>query len=212
MADEKSEKPAKDAEPKSGGGNMPIVAAVMFMGLLNTAAVGGLGYVMMNKMNTLPAPSAAKPGEAGKHGEDGEGGEQTAHGEGGDDHGEGGDDHGEGGDDHGGGDDKPAKHSGPPGQVQQMQNIVVRLKDVEREHHARISLALEFKATAEKAAVEASLPRIREATIRYASDRRYDEMRGSRGMLDMKKFLNKEARTLFGAEFTELYVTEFVAQ
>ena len=207
MAEEKAAK--EEPESKGGSSNMPVVAAVMFMGLLNTAAVGGLGYFMMNKMSAAPAAhgEAGKPAEGDKPAEGGEGGEQTAHGEGGDQGGE-----ASGGDDHGGGDDKPAKHSGPPGQVQQLQNIVVRLKDVEREHHARISLALEFKATAEKAAVEASLPRIREATIRYASDRRYDEMRGSRGMLDMKKFLNKEARTLFGAEFTELYVTEFVAQ
>jgi flagellar basal body-associated protein FliL len=211
MAEEKSDKPAKEATESKGGSNMPVVAAVMFMGLLNTAAVGGLGYFMMNKMPPAApagAGAAAKPAEGG--GDHAEGGGD--HAAGGGDHAEGGGDHAAGGgDDHGEG-DKPAKRSGPPGQVQQMQNIVVRLKDVEREHHARISLALEFKATAEKAAVEASLPRIREATIRYASDRRYDEMRGSRGMLDMKKFLNKEARTLFGAEFTELYVTEFVAQ
>lgn len=204
MAEEKAEKAAKD-EGESKGSNMPVVAAVVFMGVLNTVAVGGLGYFMVNKMGAAPAAhgAAGKPGEGGKPGEEGA---PTSHGEGGDHGGEAKDDHG------GGGDDKPVKRSGPPGQVQQMQNIVVRLKDVEREHHARISLALEFKTTAEKAAIEASLPRIREATIRYASDRRYDEMRGSRGMLDMKKFLNKEARTLFGEDFTELYVTEFVAQ
>jgi hypothetical protein len=37
-------------------------------------------------------------------------------------------------------------------------------------------------------------------------------MRGSRGLLDLKKFLNSKAREIFGADFQELYVTEFVAQ
>ena len=96
--------------------------------------------------------------------------------------------------------------------MQDLTNIVVRLKDVEREHHARISLSLEFKSAADKAAIEASLPRVREAAIRYASDRRYDEMRGSRGLLDLKKSLNSEAISLYGGDFTELYVTEFVTQ
>jgi flagellar basal body-associated protein FliL len=217
---EKPEKPAKEepAEKSGGGSNMPIVAAVMLMGLLNVGAIGGLGYFMVTKMQAIGTASAgAKP--AGGHGA--EGGEGEAgdgdHGGGGDDHGgggdhaaAGGDDHGDGGDDHGDGGKKGAH--GPPGVVQTLQNIVVRLKDVEREHHARISLALEFKATAEKAGIEASLPRVREATITYASDRRYDEMRGSRGLLDLKKFLNKKARELYGADFSELYVTEFVAQ
>jgi flagellar basal body-associated protein FliL len=212
---EKPEKAAKE-EPaeKSGSSNMPIVAAVMLMGLLNVGAIGGLGYFMVTKMQT-PPPAVAKAGghgEAGADGEDGGGGDD--HGGGGDDHGGGGgggDDHGGGGDDHGSG-GGGGKKAGPPGIVQQMANIVVRLKDIEREHHARISLALEFKPTAEKAAIEASLVRVREAAIAYASDRRYDEMRGSRGMLDMKKFLNKKARELYGEEFSELYVTEFVAQ
>jgi flagellar basal body-associated protein FliL len=208
MADKPEKAPKDDLEPK-GNSNMPVVAAVMLMGLLNTAAIGGLGYVMMTKLNGPAAGHSEgdKTAEAGKPAEGGEGGaDSTSHSEGGTPTHEGGDAPS------GGGDEPPVKRNGPPGQVQQLQNIVVRLKDVEREHHARLSLALEFKPTAEKAAVEASLPRIREAAIRYASDRRYDEMRGSRGMLDMKKQLNREARALFGEEFTELYVTEFVAQ
>jgi flagellar basal body-associated protein FliL len=208
MAD-KSEKAAKEeAEPKRGS-NAPIVAAVMFMGLLNTAAVGGLGYLMVTKMNAPPAAAggAAKTGEGDKPAEGSEtDGTMASHGEDGAEPAATGDNAGHDND------EKPVKRTGPRGQMQQVQNIVVRLKDVEREHHARISLALEFKETAEKATVEASMVHIREAAIRYASDRRYDEMRGSRGMLDMKKQLNKEARALFGAEFTELYVTEFVAQ
>jgi flagellar basal body-associated protein FliL len=211
---EKDEKPAKEeTKEKSGGGNGIVVGAVMLTGLLNTGAIAGLGYFLSTRPVTVAAPAAgAKPA--------GEGGDAAAHGEGGGeaggehggeahaDSGGGGGDHGGGDGDHGGG----KKEHGPPGVVEQLQNIVVRLKDVEREHHARISLALEFKPTMEKAAIEASMPRVREATIRYASDRRYDEMRGSRGLLDLKKFLNKEARTLFGADFSELYVTEFVAQ
>ena len=131
-------------------------------------------------------------------------------------------DHADGGDhaavadsgDHaaGGGDHVKRKKGAPAGVVQDLTNIVVRLKDVEREHHARISLSLEFKSAADKAAIEASLPRVREAAIRYASDRRYDEMRGSRGLLDLKKSLNSEAISLYGGDFTELYVTEFVTQ
>ena len=58
----------------------------------------------------------------------------------------------------------------------------------------------------------AVLPRIREACITFASDRRYDEMRGSRGLLDLKKYLNTKAKEIFGPDFQELYVTEFVAQ
>ena len=204
-----ADKPEKEEPAPKSGSNMTVVLAVMFTGLLNTAAIGGLGYFLMNKMNAQAPATAGKPADDHKPAEGGEGGgEATAHGEGGGAGHEDGDKPAEGG----GGDDAPVKRSGPPGQVQQLTNIVVRLKDVEREHHARISLSLEFKPTAEKAAVEASLPRVREAAIRYASDRRYDEMRGSRGMLDMKKQLNREARALFGEEFTELYVTEFVAQ
>ena len=48
--------------------------------------------------------------------------------------------------------------------------------------------------------------------ISFASDRRYDEMRGSRGLLDLKKYLNTKAKEIFGSDFQELYVTEFVAQ
>ena len=188
---------------------MPVVAAVMLMGLMNTGAIGGLGYFMMKGPMAAPhAPAAGDHADAAgaEHGDAAAG-----------DHGDAaGGDHGDaaGGDHADTGGDHPVKREkgAPPGIVQEMANIVVRLKDVEREHHARISLSLEFKSVTDKAAIEASLPRVREATIRYASDRRYDEMRGSRGLLDLKKFLNKEARSLYGADFTELYVTEFVTQ
>jgi flagellar basal body-associated protein FliL len=194
MAD-KPEKSTKEESSGSGKGssNLPIVAAVVLMGVINTVAVGGLGYFMMTK----PSPAAAPPAATSA---DGDGSETAA-----------------GASDHG---DSDAAPPGPgasggkraPGVLHQMSNIVVRLKDVERDHHARISLALELKETAEKAAVEASLPRVREAVITYASDRRYDEMRGSRGLLDLKKFLNSKAQEIFGADFQEIYVTEFVAQ
>ena len=201
---EKTEKPAKEdaaADKPGGGSNMPVVAAVMLMGLMNTGAIGGLGYFMMKGPMAAPhAPAAGDHADAAgaEHGDAAAG-----------DHGDAaGGDHADTGGDH------PVKREkgAPPGIVQEMANIVVRLKDVEREHHARISLSLEFKSVTDKAAIEASLPRVREATIRYASDRRYDEMRGSRGLLDLKKYLNKEARSLYGADFTELYVTEFVTQ
>jgi len=210
---EKPEKAAPEPAEKSGSSNMPIIAAVMVMGLLNVGAIGGLGFMFMKKLETPPAQAGGKPGEHGT-GDGAEGGDEHGGGAGGEHGGAGGDDHadgdGGGGDDHGGG--KAKAKEGPPGVFQTMSNIVVRLKDVEREHHARISLSLEFKAGTDKTVAEASLPRIREATITYASDRRYDEMRGSRGMLDIKKFLNKKARELYGADFVELYVTEFVAQ
>jgi len=77
---EKPEKPAKEepAEKSGGGSNMPIVAAVMLMGLLNVGAIGGLGYFMVTKMQAIAAAPAAKP--AGGHGADGaEGGEGTLH-------------------------------------------------------------------------------------------------------------------------------------
>lgn len=211
---EKTEKPAKEeaaADKSRGGGNMPVVAAVMLMGLMNTGAIGGLGYFMVTKgpMAAPHAPAAGDHADAagGEHGAAAADGEHGAAAAG--DHGDAaGGDHADTGGDH------PVKREkgAPPGIVQEMANIVVRLKDVEREHHARISLSLEFKSVTDKAAIEASLPRVREATIRYASDRRYDEMRGSRGLLDLKKFLNKEVRSLYGADFTELYVTEFVTQ
>lgn len=211
---EKTEKPAKEeaaAEKSRGGGNMPVVAAVMLMGLMNTGAIGGLGYFMVTKgpMAAPHAPAAGDHADAagGEHGAAAADGEHGAAAAG---------DHADAaaGDHADSGGDQPVKREkgAPPGIVQEMANIVVRLKDVEREHHARISLSLEFKSVTDKAAIEASLPRVREATIRYASDRRYDEMRGSRGLLDLKKFLNKEARSLYGADFTELYVTEFVTQ
>lgn len=195
MAD-KPETSAKEDSSGSGKGSssLPIVAAVVFMGILNVLAIGGLGYFMMTKAPPgAAAPPAATPADG--HGDDAAGGSDGQ-----------GDDAAHAASDGKGG----AKRT--PGVLHQMPNIVVRLKDVERDHHARISLALEFKETAEKAAVEASLPRVREACITYASDRRYDEMRGSRGLLDLKKFLNSKAREIFGADFQELYVTEFVAQ
>lgn len=196
MAD-KPETSAKEGSSGSGKGSssLPIVAAVVFMGVLNVVAIGGLGYFMMTK---APPGAAATPAAAPANGD----GDAAAAGA------------SDGHDDdaaHAASDGKGGANR-TPGVLHQMQNIVVRLKDVERDHHARISLALEFKETAEKAAVEASMPRVREACITYASDRRYDEMRGSRGLLDLKKFLNSEAREIFGADFQELYVTEFVAQ
>lgn len=191
MAD-KPEKSTKEESSGSGKGssNLPIVAAVVLMGVVNTVAVGGLGYFMMTRQPPPAAPPAATSA-------DGDGSEAAA-----------------GASDHVDSDAAPVAPGGKraPGVLHQMANIVVRLKDVERDHHARISLALELKETAEKAAVEASLPRVREAVITYASDRRYDEMRGSRGLLDLKKFLNAKAREIFGADFQEIYVTEFVAQ
>lgn len=192
MAD-KPEKSTKEESSGSGKGssNLPIVAAVVLMGVVNTVAVGGLGYFMMTRQPPPAAPPAATSA-------DGDGSEAAA-----------------GASDHVDSDAAPPGAAGgkrAPGVLHQMSNIVVRLKDLERDHHARISLALELKETAEKAAVEASLPRVREAVITYASDRRYDEMRGSRGLLDLKKFLNTKAREIFGADFQEIYVTEFVAQ
>lgn len=195
-----AEKPEKSAKEESsgsgkGGSNLPVVVAVVFMGVLNVGAIGGLGYFMMTR---APLPGPAAPPAATSA--DGDGGETAAGAP---------DDH-----DSGAAPASEGKGGGKrtPGVLHQMPNIVVRLKDVERDHHARISLALEFKEMAEKVAVEASLPRVREACIAYASDRRYDEMRGSRGLLDLKKFLNSKAREIFGADFQELYVTEFVAQ
>ena len=191
---EKPEKPSKsEAADKPRGSNVPVVAAVMLMGLMNTAAVGGLGYFMMKK-GPMAAPAVHADGadhaDGGDHAAVADSGDHAA----------------------GGGDHVKRKKGAPAGVVQDLTNIVVRLKDVEREHHARISLSLEFKSAADKAAIEASLPRVREAAIRYASDRRYDEMRGSRGLLDLKKSLNSEAISLYGGDFTELYVTEFVTQ
>ena len=190
MAD-KPEKSTKEEPSGSGKGSssLPIVAAVVLMGVVNTAAIGGLGYFMMSR-----PPAAAPPAATSA---DGDGSETAADAY----------DNVDSGAASGASGGKRA-----PGVLHQMSNIVVRLKDVERDHHARISLALELKETAEKAAVEASLPRVREAVITYASDRRYDEMRGSRGLLDLKKFLNSKAREIFGTDFQEIYVTEFVAQ
>lgn len=189
MADKPDKASKEEPASKSGGSNIPIVIAVILMGLLNVGAIGGLGYFMMMKAQQPPAGGAAehKDGAEGDHAEGGEGEEAEASGK------------------------KPGEKRAP-GVLVQQPNIVVRLKDVERDHHARISLALEFKETAEKAAIEASLPRIREACITFASDRRYDEMRGSRGLLDLKKYLNTKAKEIFGPDFQELYVTEFVAQ
>jgi flagellar basal body-associated protein FliL len=194
MAD-KPETSAKEGSSGSGKGSssLPIVAAVVFMGVLNVVAIGGLGYFMMTK---APPGAAAPPAGTPADGDAAAAGASDGH----DDAAAHAASDGKGG----------AKRT--PGRLHQMPNIVVRLKDVERDHHARISLALEFKETSDKAAVEASMPRVREACITYASDRRYDEMRGSRGLLDMKKFLNSRSRDIFGADFQELYVTEFVAQ
>jgi flagellar basal body-associated protein FliL len=195
MADKPETSAKEDSSGSGKGSSLPIVAAVVFMGVLNVVAIGGLGYFMMTKAPPgAAAPPAATPADG--HGDDDAAGASDGH----DDDAAHGTPDGKGG----------AKRT--PGVLHQMPNIVVRLKDVERDHHARISLALEFKETAEKAAVEASLPRVREACITYASDRRYDEMRGSRGLLDLKKFLNSKAKDIFGSEFQELYVTEFVAQ
>lgn len=190
MADKPDKAPKEEPASKSGGSNLPIVIAVILMGLLNVGAIGGLGYFMMMKAQQPPAAGGAdehKDGADGDHAEGAEGEEAEGSGK------------------------KPGEKR-TPGVLVQQPNIVVRLKDVERDHHARISLALEFKETAEKAAIEASLPRIREACITFASDRRYDEMRGSRGLLDLKKYLNTKAKEIFGPDFQELYVTEFVAQ
>ena len=61
---EKTEKPAKEdaaADKPQGGSNMPVVAAVMLMGLMNTGAIGGLGYFMMKGPMAAPHAPAADP-------------------------------------------------------------------------------------------------------------------------------------------------------
>ena len=90
--------------------------------------------------------------------------------------------------------------------------LVIKLKDVEDDHYARMAFDLETKNEPGKAAVTAALPKIRDAITMYVSDLSVEELRGSDGLKKLKSDLLQKIEELAPHKVTNLYISDFVVQ
>ena len=183
MSDD-AEGAADAAPPKSGNKVLPILLVV------NTLLVTGVLIFVMKR------PSAQAASGKGEHAEKAE---KSEHGE-----------KGEGKGEHGG----EAEHdSDAPGPAVHLDAFIVQVRSAEGDRYVHITFDIEVGSEGDKKALEARMPRVRDAIIGYLSDRTEDELRGSEGMTQVKAAVTKKVEELVpGRRIKGLFTTEFIIQ
>jgi flagellar protein FliL len=192
---------AKPAEKANKLVPMILVANTVLMGAV-------LAVVLLRKPPAAAAPAVAQQAStpAGKPGEEGAAkGEGEGHGEA---HGEG---HGEG---HGKGEPAGAADpNGAPGPILKLENFIIQLRGTDTDRYVRVAFDLELGNEADRAAVQARMPHVRDAIISYFSDRALDELRGSEGMDRIKQAVSKKLDDILAAHRVKsVFITELVIQ
>jgi flagellar FliL protein len=190
---EEEQPAAKPAESPS-----KIVPIILIANTVLMAAV--LAVVLLRKP---PAPAAAAPApaqtgaaSAAKPGEE-PSGEGAGHGEG----------HAKA---------EPAAAADPngtPGPIMKLENFIIQLRGTDTDRYVRVAFDLELGSEADRAAVQARMPHIRDAIISYFSDRALDELRGSEGMERIKQAVSKKLDEILAAHrVRSVFITELVIQ
>ena len=193
MSDD-AEGAADAAPPKSGNKVLPILLVV------NTLLVTGVLIFVMKRPSAQAAPGKgehAEKAEKSEHGEKGEG--KGEHGE-----------KGEGKGEHGG---EGEHDSDAPGPAVHLDAFIVQVRSAEGDRYVHITFDLEVGSEGDKKALEARMPRVRDAIIGYLSDRTEDELRGSEGLTQVKAAVTKKIEELVpGRRVKGLFTTEFIIQ
>jgi flagellar protein FliL len=172
--------------------------------IANTVLMGAvLAVVLLRKPSTgataAPPAKGATGGTSGKvegkeegagHGAPAGHGEAAGHGEG-----------------------AAADQSGAPGPILKLENFIIQLRGTDTDRYVRVAFDLELVSEADRAAVQARMPHIRDAIISYFSDRSLDELRGSEGMERIKVAVLKKLEEILAAKrVRSVFITELVIQ
>ena len=200
-----AEKTKEEEQPAAKAPEGPSKLIPMIL-IANTVLMGAvLAVVLLRKPQAaaVVVASAAKSdkghgdspeGAAGKEGskEEGSGkGEAAGHGEG----------------------TPPTDPSGAPGPILKLENFIIQLRGTDTDRYVRVAFDLELVTEADRAAIQARMPHIRDAIISYFSDRSLDELRGSEGMDRIKLAVAKKLDDILAAHrVRSVFITELVIQ
>lgn len=200
MSEATAETEGKPATKQGGLGLLGI--GLVANSVLLAGVVGFLAYQTFFK-SAPAAPAAAatpsaghgeeKPEEAkaGEHGQ-----EQAAEG-----HGE------KKGGEAGGG------HGGGMGPLVKISDFVIHLRNPDVDRYARMTFDIEVFGDADKQALSASMPKVRDLFISYLSDRTVEELSGSENLGHTKEELQARLRRLVpDVRLKALYISDFVVQ
>lgn len=99
------------------------------------------------------------------------------------------------------------------GPLVKISDFVIHLRNPEIDRYARMSFDVEVIAESDKDALNAHMPRVRDAFISYLSDRTLEEMQGAVGLGRTKDALQTKMRDLVPeARVRNLYISDFVVQ
>jgi len=103
--------------------------------------------------------------------------------------------------------------AGAPGPILKLENFIIQLRGTDTDRYVRVAFDLELAREADRSAVQARMPHIRDAVISYFSDRALDELRGSEGMEHVKAAVLKRLDEIVGAKrVRSVFITELVIQ
>jgi flagellar FliL protein len=106
-----------------------------------------------------------------------------------------------------------ADPNGTPGPILKLENFIIQLRGTDTDRYVRVAFDLELGSEADRAAVQARMPHIRDAIISYFSDRALDELRGSEGMDRIKQAVSKKLDDILAAHrVRSVFITELVIQ
>jgi flagellar protein FliL len=106
-----------------------------------------------------------------------------------------------------------ADPAGAPGPILKLENFIIQLRGTDTDRYVRVAFDLELVSEADRSAVQARMPHIRDAIISYFSDRALDELRGSEGMERIKTAVLKKLEELLAAKrVRSVFITELVIQ
>lgn len=106
-----------------------------------------------------------------------------------------------------------ADPSGAPGPILKLENFIIQLRGTDTDRYVRVAFDLELTAEADRGAIQARMPHIRDAIISYFSDRSLDELRGSEGMDRIKQAVAKKLDDILAAHrVRSVFITELVIQ
>lgn len=108
---------------------------------------------------------------------------------------------------------KPLPPSDQPGPPLRLENFIIQLRTADTERYVRVAFDLELRTEADKEVVTPRLAIIRDAVIRYFSDRTLDELRGSEGMDRVKTDMMKKLDEIVpGKRIKNIYLVDFIVQ
>lgn len=106
-----------------------------------------------------------------------------------------------------------ADPGGAPGPILKLENFIIQLRGTDTDRYVRVAFDLELVSEADRAALQARMPHIRDAIISYFSDRSLDELRGSEGMDRIKLAVAKKLDDILAAHrVRSVFITELVIQ